>query len=138
MISSFHSHTIGDSVRLIAKRNGHMSLPLTTNFSQKFTEPSKVISYPVGDICRRFTKLTGPSAYTLHSNLIPQTDGTNGLLRLVTYIPQTGHQCFPACFCHPTVGSSYVSPKPRLCLKCGEWGSYNSSTKIGDFCNKID
>ena len=48
------------------------SLPLTTNFSQNVTEPSKGISYPFSDLCRRFTKLTGPSVYTLHSNLIPQ------------------------------------------------------------------
>ena len=31
------------------------------------------------------------------------TDGTNGLLWLVAYISQTGYQCFPARFCHPTV-----------------------------------
>ena len=40
-----------------------ISLPLTTNFLQNVTESSKVISYPVCDLCRRFT-----------------TDGTNGLL----------------------------------------------------------
>ena len=56
------------------------SLPLTTNVSQKLTQPSKGISYPVGDLCRCFTKLTGSSAYTLHSNLLPPTDGTNGPL----------------------------------------------------------
>ena len=56
------------------------SLPLTTNFSQKLTQPSKGISYPVGDLYRRFTKLTLPCAYTLHSNPIPLTDGTKGLL----------------------------------------------------------
>ena len=56
------------------------SLPLTTNFSQDGTEPSKGISYPIGDLCRRFTKLTGHCAYTLHSNLIPPTDGRNGFL----------------------------------------------------------
>ena len=56
------------------------SLPLTTIFSQNVTELSKGISYPVGDLCRRLTELTGPVAYTLHSNLIPPTDGTNGLL----------------------------------------------------------
>ena len=87
------------------------SLPLTTNFSQNVTEPSKGISYPAGDLCRCFTKLTGPCAYTLHSNPIAPTDGTNGLLLLVAYISQTGHQCFPACFCHPTVGKFYVSLK---------------------------
>ena len=56
------------------------SLPLTTNFSQNVTEPSKGISYPVGDLCRCFTKLTGSCAYTLHSNPIPPTDCTNDLL----------------------------------------------------------
>ena len=55
------------------------SLPLTTNLSQKLTQPSKGISY-LGDFCRCFTKLTGPSAYTLQSNPISPTDGTNGLL----------------------------------------------------------
>ena len=86
------------------------SLRLTTNFSQNVTEPSKGISYSVSDLCRQFTKLTGPCVYTLHSNPIPQTDGTNGLLRLVAYISQTGHQCFPACFCHLTVWNFDVSP----------------------------
>ena len=74
------------------------------------TEPFKEISYPVTDLCRRFTKLTGPCAYTLHSNPIPPRDGTNGLSLLVAYISQTGHQCFPACFCHPIVGNFDVSP----------------------------
>ena len=27
------------------------SLPITTNFSQKFTQPSNGISYPIGDLC---------------------------------------------------------------------------------------
>ena len=76
------------------------SLPLTTNFSQNVTEPSKGISYPVGDLCWHFTRLAVSSVYTLHSNPIPPTDGTNGILWLVAYISQTGHQCFPACFCH--------------------------------------
>ena len=56
------------------------SLPLTTNLSQKPTQSLKGISYPVGNLCRSFTILTLPSAYTLHSNLIPPTDGTNDLL----------------------------------------------------------
>ena len=55
-------------------------LPLTTNISQKLTQPSKRISYQVGDLCRHFTKQTLPSAYTLHSNPIPPTEGTNGFL----------------------------------------------------------
>ena len=56
------------------------SLPLTTNLSQKLTQPSKGISYPVGDLHRRFTEQTLPSTCTLHGNPIPPTDGTNGLL----------------------------------------------------------
>ena len=39
---------------------------------QNVTEPSKGISNPVGDLCQRLKKLTGPCAYTLHSNPIPQ------------------------------------------------------------------
>ena len=58
-------------------------LPLTTNFSQNDTEPSKGISYPVADLCRHFTKLTGPCAYTLHSNPIPPKNGL-----LVTNVSQ--------------------------------------------------
>ena len=46
----------------------------------KLTQPSKGISYPDGDLCRRFTKQTLPAAYILHSNPIPSTDGTNGFL----------------------------------------------------------
>ena len=34
-------------------------------------------------------------------------------VELVTYISQTGRQCFPACFCHPIVGNSDVSLKER-------------------------
>ena len=66
------------------------------------------ISYPVGEFCRRFTKLT---AYTLHSNPIPNRWYKWLFVTFfVTYISQIGHQCFPACFCHPTVGSFDVSP----------------------------
>ena len=74
------------------------SKPVFTNLSHRVRKPfrsisytfggcdssdlhrrSKGISFPVGDLCRHFTKLTGPSAYILHSNLIPP-DGKNGLL----------------------------------------------------------
>ena len=65
---------------IVAKGRRQNSLPLTTNFSPKLTQPSKGIRYPVGDLCRHFTKLTFPSAYTLHSNPIPPTGGTNGFL----------------------------------------------------------
>ena len=44
------------------------SLPLTTNFSQNVTELSKGISYRFNALYRRFTKITGSSAYTLHRN----------------------------------------------------------------------
>ena len=93
------------------------SLPLTTNLSQKLTQPSKGISSPVGDLCRHFTIQTFPPAYTLHSNQIPQTDGTNGFLGLVAYISQTGHHCFPSCFCHPTVWNFDVSPQQDATLE---------------------
>ena len=89
-------------------QKGH-SLPLTTTFLQKFTELHKGISYPVGDRCRCFTKLTWPSGFTLHSNLIPTPDGTNGLLQFVTYNSQTAI-FFAACSCHPTVGNFDISP----------------------------
>ena len=56
------------------KKSHENSLPLTISLSQKFTEPSKGISYPVGGLWRPFTKLTGPSVYTLHNNPIPPTD----------------------------------------------------------------
>ena len=59
---------------------GDTFLPGTTNFSDNVTEPYKGISYPGGDLCRCFTKLTGTCAYTLHSNPIPPTYDTNGLL----------------------------------------------------------
>ena len=58
------------------KGKRHSSLPLTTNLSQRFTEPSKGIRYLDDDLCRHSTKLTGPSDFTLHSHLIPQIDGT--------------------------------------------------------------
>ena len=61
----------------VFSQRGDVKIP-SINFSQKVTEPSKGISYPVGDLRRRFIKVTGPCAYTLHSNPIPPTDGTNG------------------------------------------------------------
>ena len=65
---------------LMDKGRRQNSVPLTTNISQNSTEPSKGISYPVGDLCQCFTKLTGLCAYMLHSYPIPSTDGTNCLL----------------------------------------------------------
>ena len=76
------------SVRRCISQN---SLPLTTNFAQNVTDPSKGISYPVSDLCRCFIKPTGPCAYTLHSNPIPLTDGTHGFF---CDFSQTGHKCF--------------------------------------------
>ena len=64
----------------LIKGRRHNSFPLATNFSHNVTEPSKGISYTVGDVCRHFTKMTWPCAYILDSNLIPQTDGKNGFL----------------------------------------------------------
>ena len=57
---------------LITKGRHQHSLPLTTNLSQRLTQLSKGISYPVGDHCSLFTKSTEPSVCTLHSNLRPQ------------------------------------------------------------------
>ena len=81
----------------ITERDQHF-LPLTTNVSQKLTQPSEGISYPVGDLCRRFTKRTLPSAYTLHSNPIPPTDLSHTFHKQVNNVS-------PAFFCHPTVGN---------------------------------
>ena len=64
----------------VGKGRHQNSPPLTKNFQQKLTQPSKGISYPVGELCRHFTKCTLPSAYTLHNNPIPPTDGTDGFL----------------------------------------------------------
>ena len=57
---------------LVPQGRRQNSLPLSTNFSHNVTEPSTGISYPIGDLCQRFTKLTRPCAYTLHSSPIPQ------------------------------------------------------------------
>ena len=84
---------------------GRYSLPLTINLSQTLTQPSKGISYPVGDLCRRFTKLTLPSALTFHSNPITPKD----CYLLHTYHKQVTNNS-PACFCDPTVGNFDVSP----------------------------
>ena len=76
---SFVIEVCGD-IKIPHKERNQNSLPLTTNFSQKLTQPSKGIRYPVVDLCRCFTKRTLPSTHTLHSNPIPPTDGTNGFL----------------------------------------------------------
>ena len=70
-------NALGGSFVLLKRQN---YLPLITNVSQKLTQPSKGISYQVADLYRRFTNQALPSAYTLHSNPIPPTDGTNGFL----------------------------------------------------------
>ena len=46
----------------IDKGRHQNSLPLITNYSQKFTQQYKWISL-VGDLCRHFTKLAWPSVY---------------------------------------------------------------------------
>ena len=69
------------------------------HLTQQFTEPSEGISWTL----HMFHKTEWPSVYTLHSNSIPPTDGTNGLLWLVAYMSQTGYQGFPAWYCPPTV-----------------------------------
>ena len=110
-----HSFDVSKTA-VVIKGRCQNSLPLTTNFSQKLTQPSKGISYPVGDLCGRFTKLTLPCAYTLHGNQIPSTDGTNGLL-LHTYHKHVS----PACFCHSIVGNFDVSPKAMVTYCMYEW-----------------
>ena len=75
------SYITNDPKSCIFHNLGETSKFLPSNHSF-FTKcyRTKGISYPVGDLCRCFTKLTGPCAYTLRSNSIPPTDGTNGLL----------------------------------------------------------
>ena len=89
------------------------SLPLTTIFLQKLTQPSKGISYPVGDLCRRFTKLTCP--LPIHYLVIwyPKQMVQMAFCDLShTYHKQVTNVS-PACFCHPTVGNFDVSPKQQ-------------------------
>ena len=74
------SHKIQIGMAKSTDLYGEISLLLKANISQKLTQPSEGISYPVGDLCSRFTKRTLPSAFTLHSNPISPTDGTNGFL----------------------------------------------------------
>ena len=95
------------------------SLPLTTTFSQKFTKPSKGINYPASDICRCFTKLTGPSAYTLYTVVIQYPKQMVQMTFFLTcnQVTMAGNQCFPACFCHPTVGNCDVFPNPVILAK---------------------
>ena len=69
------------------------------------TQPSKGISYPVNDLCRRFTKQTLPSAYTLHSNPIPQQMVQMGFCELLHTYHKQATNVSPACFCHPAVGN---------------------------------
>ena len=72
---------------------------------------SKRITYPVGDLCRCFTKLTAPSAYTLHSNLTsPQQMVQMAFCDLSHTFHKMGTTVSPACFCHPSVGNFDVSP----------------------------
>ena len=100
------------------------SLPLTTNFSQKLTQPSKGISYPVGDLCRRFTKRTLPSAIVIR--FLQQ------MVQMVfcdlshTYHKQVTNVSL-ACCCHPTVGNFDVSP--NCCFKGRHQNTQQRMTK---------
>ena len=53
---------MGSGIRLTCKVKGRHqnSHPLSRNFTQKLTQPCTGISYPVGDLCRRFTKQLCP------------------------------------------------------------------------------
>ena len=64
------------------------SLPLSTNLSQKLTQPSTGISYPVSDLCRHYTKLTLPSAYTLHIVQMAFYDLSHTFHKQVTNVSQ--------------------------------------------------
>ena len=74
------------------------SLPLTTNFSQKLTQPSKGISYPVGDLADVSQNKLCPLPIHHYSNPIPPTDGTNGLLCIVAYMSPTCYKYFSSMF----------------------------------------
>ena len=56
---SFEGGVIGN----VTNGRRQNSLFQTTNFSQKFTQPSEGISCSVGDLWRHFTKLTPPIDY---------------------------------------------------------------------------
>ena len=76
-----HGLSAGARTHYVTAKGRHQnSLPLITNLSQKFTQPSEGISYLFCEFCEASARVTWPSAYTLHSNPIPPTDGTNGLL----------------------------------------------------------
>ena len=87
------------------------SLPLTTNLSQKLTQPSKGISYPVGDHCSDSQNRLCP--LPIHYIVIryPQQMVQMAFCDLLhTYHKQVANVS-PACFCHPTVGNFDVSSK---------------------------
>ena len=103
----FYSICLGN----LSKGKRQNSFPLTTYLSQKFTELSKGASYLVNDFCRRFTKLTGPSAYTIHSNPIPQQMVQMafcdlGHIHFTIRLPM-----FPTMFL-----SSYCGESPLICI----------------------
>ena len=117
------------------------SLGETSKFSPSnhklFTKAHTTIwrfSHPVGDLCRSFTKRTLPSAYTLHPNLIPPTDGTNGFLWLVANISQTGYQCFTSMFLSSCCGELWRLP---LCNRPIKGRRQNSSVASGDFLQRM-
>ena len=84
--------------------------PLTTNFSQKLTSPSKVISCLVGDLCRRFTNRLCPLPIHIVIQYHQQMVQMAFCIHMHTYHKQVTNVS-PACFCHPTAGNFDVSPK---------------------------
>ena len=98
------------SALCIIKGRHQNSLPLTTNFSQKLTQPSQGISYLVGDLSRHFTKQSLPSIYYIVIRYAKQMVQMAFCDLSHTYHKQVTNVS-PACFCHPTVGNFYVSPK---------------------------
>ena len=63
IIARVQSHSIAAARNIMLSISKEYNDLGETNFSQNVTEPYKGISYPVGDLCRRFTKLTGSSTY---------------------------------------------------------------------------
>ena len=100
------------------------------NLSQILTEPSKRISYTVGDHLRHFAKQTLLSLYIKHNNPIPPTDGANGFLRL----SEISYKCFPTGFCHSTLRNS---PVRLWCLGSGNQLPHGIITLLGPSINDV-
>ena len=106
-------------IELYNKGRHQKSLLLTANVSQKLTQPSEWISYPVGDLCKCFTKWNLPSAYTLHSNWIPPTDV---------------FQCFPSMFLSSYCGEFRFLPQIHWPVEHFNYGM-SSFSKLLRKCN---